>query len=76
MAYDTSKDEELFSESVEVEFGTLKVSVFSYSGGEKKLQISRMKDTDGELAFAKLGRMSKKEFELILPLIAKAIEEM
>ena len=77
MPYDSSMDESLFSKSFENDSGRVTVSVFSYNKGQKKLQISREnRDPQGELRFAKLGRMSKEEVEAILPSIQEAVKVM
>ena len=77
MPYDASLDENLFSKSWETDVDKLTVSVFSYNKGMKKLQISRMsKDAQGELKYAKLGRMTKEEVEAILPLMQEAISAL
>ena len=77
MPYESDLDEELCSKSCETDFGQLNVSVHSYNKGVKKLQIAREnKDPQGELRFSKLGRMSKKEVESILPLIQEALSAM
>ncbi|MCG2712219.1 MAG: hypothetical protein L6416_07860 [Candidatus Omnitrophica bacterium] len=74
MPYDAALDEKLFSKLWETEVDRLTVSVFSYNKGVKKLQISRTsKDTQGELKFSKLGRMTKEEVEGILPLMQEAL---
>ena len=77
MPYDSSMDESLFSKSFENDSGRLTVSVFSYNKGQKKLQISREnRDPQGELRFAKLGRMTKEEVEAVLPFIQEAVKVM
>lgn len=77
MAYDSSLDEKLFSKDWENETGKIVVSVHSYNGGQKKLQITReIKDKEGNPAFAKLGRMSKEEIQGALPLIQEALAAM
>jgi hypothetical protein len=74
MPYDKSLDQELFSEDVEFERTKLKVGVFSYNSGARKLQISREnKNRDDEWRFAKLGRMAREEAEALLPLMQKAL---
>lgn len=73
MAFDKSLDKELFSKSVEFERSRITVAVFAYNNGTPKLQLSReTKGSDGEFAFAKLGRLLKSELEAILPLIEEA----
>lgn len=71
--FDKSLDKELFSRSVELGRSKLTVAVFSYNAGPAKLQITREnKNAEGEFTFTKLGRLSKEELEVILPLIEKA----
>lgn len=77
MPYDASLDKETFK--VTKEFGETRISVgvFSYNGGEKKLQISREnRDQSNEWRFAKLGRLNKAEAKEVTPIIMKAIENM
>ena len=77
MPYDRNLDECLFSKPSENESERLTVSVYSYNKGTKKLQIIREnKDSQGKFKFAKLGRMTKKEIETLLPLIQEAINHM
>ena len=77
MAFDKNLDQNLFSETKEFETTKLTIGVFSYNGGEKKLQITREnRNQQGEWSFAKAGRMNKDEVEAVLPLMGKALEEM
>jgi hypothetical protein len=77
MAFDKSLDKELFSEKVDSERSVITVSVFSYNDGTPKLQLSRQnKNAEGELSFAKLGRMTKEEVAAVLPLMEKAKESL
>ena len=77
MAFDKNLDKELFSETAEFETSKLKVGVYSYNDGEKKLQISReTRNQDGEWKFAKVGRMFKDEVEAVTPIMKKALEHM
>jgi len=77
MPYDSSLDNQLFSKTWDSDNGKIVVSVYSYNNGPKKLQISReVRNRDGELTFAKLGRLSKEEIEGILPLIQEALASM
>ena len=77
MPYDKSLDAESFKEVKEFEDTRITVGVFSYNGGEKKLQISREnKDQNEEWRFAKLGRMNKAESKEIVPILMKAVEKM
>jgi hypothetical protein len=73
MPYDSNLDEQLFAKSFETDEGKITVSVYSYNNGAKKLQIVREnKDAEGNLRFAKMGRLTKSEVEGILPLIQEA----
>ena len=77
MPYDPSLDAATFKESKELKDSRITVGVFSYNGGEKKLQISRENmSPEGEWRFAKLGRMNKAEAKEVLPILAKALENM
>ncbi|MDP8265759.1 MAG: hypothetical protein P9M07_02300 [Candidatus Aceula meridiana] len=77
MPYDKSLDAEIFKDIKEFEDTRISVGVFSYNGGEKKIQISREnKSPTEEWRFAKLGRMTKVELEGILPLINTAVGSM
>ncbi|MBN2097182.1 MAG: hypothetical protein JW714_01755 [Candidatus Omnitrophica bacterium] len=77
MPYDSSLDQSLFSKSIENDSGRLSVSVFSYNKGQKKLQISReTRDSEGNLRFAKLGRLTKEELNSLLPLLQEALQAM
>ena len=75
--FDKSLDKELFSESAEMETSKITVAVFSYNEGTSKLQITRQnKNASGEFTFTKLGRMTKEEVEVVLPLMEKAKEKL
>ena len=77
MPYDKTLDVESFKETKELEDTRITVGVFSYNGGEKKLQISRENiGQSDEWRFAKLGRMTKGEAKEIVPIMMKAIEVM
>jgi len=77
MPYDATLDNSVFSKSEENENGRLTVSVYSYNSGPRKLQVSReTRNRDGDMKFAKLGRMSKDEVETILPLMKESIEHL
>ncbi len=71
--FDKELDKELFSQSVTFNRSVIAIAVYSYNNGIPKLQLSRQnKNIEGELTFAKLGRLTKEEVEAILPLIEKA----
>ncbi|MFA5059167.1 MAG: hypothetical protein WC676_00870 [Candidatus Omnitrophota bacterium] len=77
MPYDKSLDAETFKETKEFGDTKITVGVFSYNGGEKKLQISREnQNQSGEWQFVKLGRLVKNEVKEIVPVIMKAVESM
>ncbi len=77
MPYDSSLDESLFSKAEETELGRLTVSIYSYNKGAKKLQITREnRDSEGGFMFAKLGRMTKQEAEIVFPLMQEAVKHM
>ncbi|MBI2112730.1 hypothetical protein HYT52_04305, partial [Candidatus Woesearchaeota archaeon] len=59
--------------NIDLEKSVITVAVFSYNGGTAKLQLGRQnKNAEGELTFAKLGRMTKDEVVKVLPLMEKA----
>ena len=77
MPYDKSLDVELFKEIKDFDDTRITVAVYSYNGGEKKLQITREnKIQDEEWQFTKLGRLNRAEIENILPVIKEAMEKM
>ncbi len=76
-AFDKSLDKEVWAESVDFERSVITVAVMCYNEGTPKLQLGRKnKRADGELSFAKLGRMTKEEVEAVLPLMEKAKEHL
>ena len=78
MPYDSSIDKQLFSKSFESQTGgRIVVSVYSYNNGPKKLQITRENTSaEGDVRFAKLGRLTKPEAEGVLPLMQEALPHM
>ena len=77
MPYDKSLDVEVFKEVKEFDGSRVTVGVFTYNGGEKKLQLGREnQDASGEWRFSKLGRMTKDEVQAIVPVMMKAVESM
>lgn len=77
MPYNADLDKELFAKSWEGETTRIRVRVFSYNQGQKKLQITREnKDNEDNFRFTKLGRLTKEEVEGVLPLIKEASEKM
>jgi len=77
MPYDVSLDQCLFSKSYENELGRLTVGVHSYNNGAKKIQISReTRGSEGNLKFAKMGRLTKEELQNLLPFLQEALKNM
>ncbi len=77
MAFDKSLDKEIFAETASFETSKIKVGVYSYNDGEKKMQLSRENmNQSGEWNFAKLGRMLNDEAAAVIPLMQKALEHM
>ena len=77
MAYEKSLDVETFKEVREFGESRISVGIYSYNGGEKKMQISREnKDQNDEWRFAKLGRLNKLEAKEIVPVMMKALENL
>jgi hypothetical protein len=76
MAYDKSKDKKLWEKEVAISIATsIIVGIYSYDGGEKKLGLSRMYATgDGNPKFQSIGRMTRTEIELLLPVIKEALD--
>lgn len=76
MPYEKSLDAELFKEVKDFGDTRITVGVFSYNGGEKKLQVTRENMANDEWRFAKLGRMTKEEAKEVIPVMMKAVENM
>ena len=78
MAFDKNLDKEIFSETKEFETTRIKVGVYSYNDGEKKLQISRenLNQENEQWTFSKLGRMFEDEVEAVIPIMKKALDKM
>ena len=77
MPYDSTLDNQSFSKFWENEETKVTVSIYSYNNGPKKLQISREnKDSEGNNRFSKLGRLTKEEFQGILPFFQEALGQM
>ena len=77
--FNSRLDLETYKESKEFDNDMkLTVSIHSYDGGAKKLQISRegKNKIDGEWRFLRLGRLSRIEIEGLMPMLTKALDEM
>ena len=74
MPYDASLDKQVFAKSHEGDGTKITVSIYSYNNGPTKLQISREnQDAEGGWRFSKLGRMTKDEFQAVLPLLQEVV---
>lgn len=74
MPYDSSLDKQVFAKSHELDGTKITVSVYSYNNGPKKVQISREnQDAEGQWRFSKLGRMTKEEFQTVLPSLQEVL---
>jgi hypothetical protein len=72
MAYNEDLDKVLFDGNIESEDGTvLKVSVYSYNGGDPKLQIGPREYTkkNGDKGYRKAGRMTAGELEKLVDML-------
>lgn len=77
MPYDQSLDVAKFKETKEFAETRITIGVFSYNEGPMKLQLSRENmNANEEWRFAKLGRMTKEEAQEVIPIMAKAVEQM
>lgn len=77
MPYNADLDKELFSGVWEGDRTRIRVGLFSYNQGPKKVQITREnKDSDDNFRFTKLGRLTKEEVEGILPIVQDALKQM
>jgi len=72
MAYDKSADKILYMANIDSDDGTvLKVSVYSYNGGEPKLQIGPRvyQKRNGEDGFRKAGRLTGGDVEKLVDIL-------
>ncbi len=77
MPYDQSLDVAKFKETKDFGETRITVGVYSYNEGPMKLQLSRENmNANEEWRFAKLGRMTKEEAQEVIPIMAKAVEQM
>jgi len=77
MSYDQNDDKLLKFFETEYEKGSLQFSIFSYHGGEPKLQINRMyKKKDGTVGYAKPGRLSYDEVLFLFNISEEILEIM
>ena len=79
MAYNADLDKVLWSKSIEDgNDKALVISVFSYNGGETKLQIGPRTFTkkNGDPGFAKAGRLSAEEANALMALMPEILEAM
>jgi hypothetical protein len=79
MAYNKDLDKVLWSKNIEDEEGKqLVVSVYSYNGGETKLQIGPRTyvKKNGDQGFAKAGRLTAVEANDLMALMPEILEAM
>jgi hypothetical protein len=77
MPFDPNLDVCKAEEVLEFEGSNIKVGVYSYNEGQKKMQLSRERvNAEGQTSFAKLGRITKEEAGKVIPAMQKLIEEM
>jgi len=72
MPYNKSADKVLYDANINSDDGTvLKVSVYSYNGGEPKLQIGPRvyKKRNGEDGFRKAGRLTGGDVEKLVDIL-------
>ena len=77
MGYNKDLDEELWFDEIKDGDDVLRVSIFSYNGGEKKLQIGPRthEKKDGGFSYRKAGRLSVYETGCLSDMMTK-IEEV
>ncbi len=78
MGYNQDKDKLIKFWELETDEGkTLHFAIFSYSGGDPKLQMTRtFLKKDETVGYAKVGRLSLKEMEFINEKIDEFINSM
>lgn len=77
MSYDPNLDRKLFDTYWQKNDGRIRVAIYSYDNGVKRIQIHRERQSiDGEWRFSYLGRLTKEEVENLLPLLKAAVEKM
>lgn len=74
MGYDKGVDIQIFSTEWIDDKNKFKVGIFSYDGGEKKVQITKERYDGIGWKFSKVGRMTKKEALAVNEMIKKACE--
>jgi hypothetical protein len=74
--YDEAKDSELGTQQVaKTKYGYIEVKVYSYNGGERKVQLNRVKLTKERGGYQKIGRLTKGEFTQIAQAVKAFIEK-
>ncbi len=76
MAYDTNKDKVLAFWEMETNNDFFTISIFSYNGGQPKLQLGRYFSKNGEIKFSKLGRMSIDETKFLNEKLPEILQKM
>lgn len=78
MAFRKDLDHELSRWEIESEGTTLRVSVYSYNGGEAKLQIGPRvyEKKDGSEGFRKAGRLTVEEATELARILPEALKSL
>ena len=71
--FDKSMDKVIVEREIKTEKGKIIVSVMQYGQGEKKIQLSRLTAYNGEMIFAKLGRLDKEEAKEVAVIMAELV---
>ena len=76
MGYNRDLDKELWFDEIKDGDNVLRISIFSYNDGEKKLQIGPRthEKKDGETSFRKAGRLSVYETGCLFDMMGKIIK--
>ncbi len=76
MAYNQDRDKCIAEVgTIEVAGGSIKVGLWSYAGGPKKIGMTRtFLKRDGSEGTGAIGRVTKEEMEQLLPLLQKALD--
>lgn len=76
MPYDKTKDKVLWETTFEhgSNNSVLCLAVCQYNGGDKKVQITRKVERNGEPSFSKMGRLSAAEYAFVAKSWAKVNE--
>lgn len=76
MAYEKEKDKQIWEEVKELGDTKIAVGIYHYEGLDPRVQISRQNKFGEEWKWVKLGRLTKDELDVILPLLQEAKEKL